>query len=249
MNNSKIKISIVVPIYKPHFSLFSNIISQIINQSEKPYELIVACSDCNIDDKINYFEIHKNTIENLNIKYIISDVPYKCFVGPNRNRGSNIATGDYVTYVDADDIISPYKIEITRKILEKFKPNVFLHSFVWNKPKDYEFTNYDINNIIIINNDKIYNDTLTKFKHKFYPRNKYKELIGKFPTQIFIDSTSSDIYYHIVQGLACIKKDLFSKHQYTEKPRGQDGIFLRDILCSDGNIIYSPLELLNYKPI
>jgi len=245
-----IKISVVIPIYKPHFHLFINIINQIISQTEKPYELIIACSECNTNDKNIYFEIHRNTIENLNIKYIISDVPHKCFVGPNRNRGSNIATGDYVTYVDADDIISPYKIEITRKILEKFKPNVFLHSFVWNKPKDYIFTNYDINNIIIINNEKIYNDTLAKFKHKFQPRNKYKEIIRKIPTQIFIDSTGSNIYYHIVQGFACIKRELFSKHQYINMPPGgEDGIFLRDILCSDGNIIYSPLELLNYRPL
>jgi glycosyltransferase involved in cell wall biosynthesis len=249
MNNSNIKISIVIPIYKPHFNIFHNLINQIINQTEKPFELVIACSNCDLINKNTYFEIHRNTIENLNIKYSISDVIDTCLPGINRNRGASIASGNYIMFIDADDIISPFKVEITRKILEKYNPNVFIHSFVWCKDINYKFTNYDINNIIIIDNTKIYNDTLVKFKHRFLPRNKFKESINKFPSQIFINSNIPNIYFHICHGLPCVKKDLFSKHQYINKARGEDGIFLRDILCSDGNIIYSPLELINYKPI
>jgi glycosyltransferase involved in cell wall biosynthesis len=243
-----LKISIVVPIYKPHFPLFSDIVNQIMKQTEKPFEVIVACSECNETDKTTYFTIHNDIFNKNNITYIISDTINKCYAGPNRNRGALLASGDYVMFLDADDIISPYKIEISKKILSKYEPNMFIHSFVWNKNIDYEFKNYDINNITIIDNQKIFDDTKAKFKHKFYPRNRNKEYIGKYPTQIFINSTDPTTYYHIHQGFICVKKNIFSTHQYTDKPRGQDGLFVRDVLCSDGKIIYSPLELLNYRP-
>jgi len=238
--------SVVVPIYKLHFPLFLSFLHQLLNQSVKPTEIIVACSECNNDDKLLYFLSHSPLLSSLNINYIITDTIDKCPAGINRNRGASFATNDYIMFIDADDIISPFKIEITQKIINKYHPNVFLHSFVWSKNKDYVFNNYNIDDLIIIHNKQIFDDTLLKYKHKFQPRNKYKEIINKFPSQLFISSPSNN--FHICHGYITVKRSLLSSHSFTSKSRGEDGIFLRDILCNEGNIIYSPIELMNYKP-
>lgn len=121
-------ISIIVPVFNPKLSDFVKCLNSLdafsrINSAE--ILLINDGSDDYVEETCKYF-----CNLNSNFKYY-----YKINGGVSsaRNFGINVANGEYITFVDSDDIIYPLKITIDNNI---FHNSMVLFSFlIKNKGK------------------------------------------------------------------------------------------------------------------
>lgn len=103
------KISVIVPAYNSGDKI-RECLDSIINQEYKDLEIILV-DDCSSDDTYSIM-----------CEYAEKDSRIKCLKNPvnsgagfSRNKGLDIATGDYITFVDSDDFID---LDTYRKVSE-----------------------------------------------------------------------------------------------------------------------------------
>ena len=105
-NEEKIMISIIMPHYKHHAYILDAILS-ILNQSYQDWELLIMNDDevvlpnySIIDKRIRWWHDGQNKGQ------------------PHRlNRGVRLSSGDYIAFMDADDIMTPYRLAESLKCL------------------------------------------------------------------------------------------------------------------------------------
>ena len=94
------KISIIVPVYQAE-KYISKCIESIVNQAYKNLEIILiddGSTDSSGEICDRYGERDKRIVVVHNPNKGVSDA---------RNCGMDIATGDYITFVDSDDFLEP----------------------------------------------------------------------------------------------------------------------------------------------
>lgn len=121
MKNST-KISIIMPIYNVAMYLERSIKS-LLSQTFNIYEIILV-DDGSIDGSQEI--IKKYSKKNSKIKMVFQN---NNGVGSARNKGLDIATGDYIYFMDPDDWIDKNLFNDNVKLLEKNKPDVLI--FGW----------------------------------------------------------------------------------------------------------------------
>ncbi len=103
-------ISVVIPVYNGEKTI-QETIKSVLNQTFQSLELII------VNDGSND--------ETLKVISIIKDPRIKVFSYPNaglsatRNRGLAHATGEYISFIDADDLWTPDKLEAQLKVLQE----------------------------------------------------------------------------------------------------------------------------------
>lgn len=102
-------ISVIIPTYNRK-DMVIRAINSVLNQSLSPYEIIVV-DDGSTDGTSDLFPIE-------GVNYIKID--HSGFPGDVRNRGVEISKGDYVAFLDSDDIWLDNKLE---KQADYFKSN------------------------------------------------------------------------------------------------------------------------------
>lgn len=126
----KYKVSVVIPTYKrPHF--LARAVDSVLAQTYKNTEVVVV--DDNSPDspeRARTSEIMKKYHGNDRVIYVLNEHPMGG--GPARNRGIEEATGEYITFLDDDDIYLPEKVETqlrftTENDLEMSFTDVYLH--------------------------------------------------------------------------------------------------------------------------
>jgi len=105
------KISIIIPTYNSA-QYICEAIESVLNQTYKDFEIIVV-DDGSTDNTKEVIKPYLNKM-----KYI-----YQQNSGPSaaRNRGIQEAKGEYIAFLDADDIWLPQKLELQIKFMEKEK--------------------------------------------------------------------------------------------------------------------------------
>lgn len=104
-------VSVIIPTYKRTWEYLSRAVNSILNQTYKNVEVIV------VDDSPDTYEFRKNIIAEMKalsnndnrVKYIINETNLGGSLA--RNRGINIANGEYITFLDDDDEYLPEKIQ------------------------------------------------------------------------------------------------------------------------------------------
>lgn len=99
-----IKVSVIVPVYNKEEYLEECLYS-LIKQTLTPIEIIIV-NDGSIDNSENI--IKKFTINNENIKYISQE---NSGVSMARNKGIDNSAGEYIYFLDSDDVITPNTLE------------------------------------------------------------------------------------------------------------------------------------------
>lgn len=94
------KISVIVPIYNAELYL-DRCLKSIINNTHRNLE-IICINDGSTDTSLNILESYKE-----NDSRIIVISQENRGVSSARNKGMEIATGEYISFVDADDMIHP----------------------------------------------------------------------------------------------------------------------------------------------
>ena len=106
-------VSIIIPYYKKKF-IFETITS-VLNQTYSNIEILIIYDD---EDKTELEFLRHNFKTNKKVKIIINEK--NLGAGLSRNKGINLSLGNYVAFVDADDVWKKNKLE---KQLEFMKMN------------------------------------------------------------------------------------------------------------------------------
>lgn len=165
------KVSIIIPAYNAEKTL-ERCIDSIINQSYKNIEIIII-NDGSVD---NTFSIIKKYSELDN--RIIAINQYNRGVSYSRNYGIRISSGDYISFVDADDWIEKSFIErLVSTIKEKNTDFVRCNYYIENSDSRVKAELYDLKNSLIhgknIANTSIFNN----FLYNIQPINNYVMLL------------------------------------------------------------------------
>lgn len=127
LNNINYKnslVSIIIPSYN-RYQLLISCVNSCINQTHKNIEIIII-NDCSTDNRYynGYLEKMDDRIKvihlpiNMRQKYNTS-----CAQGMTRQEGINIAKGEWIAFLDDDDIFLSFKIEKQLKYLEEYNYN------------------------------------------------------------------------------------------------------------------------------
>ena len=113
-------VSIIVPIFNTPIHSFQRCLSSLTGQTYKNIEIIIVDDGSNIQ----FFEAVKQLVKGIDrLKLFRQD---NMGVSSARNKGVEFASGEYVTFVDSDDEISPYMIEDALSYIEKYKLDVVI---------------------------------------------------------------------------------------------------------------------------
>ncbi len=108
-------ISVIIPYFKKRQYIKSTLDS-VINQSHKNLEIIIIYDD---KDKKDLKYLQSITSKEKRIKLVVN--LKNLGVGRSRNKGMEICKGEYVAFVDADDIWHKKKLEFQVKFMTKKK--------------------------------------------------------------------------------------------------------------------------------
>lgn len=180
-------ISIIIPCYNSEKYILKNLKS-LLNQSCKDFEAIFI-DDGSSDRTIEYINEYLN--DNI-IRYKVYSTSHKG-VGAARNFGIKMSSAPYIMFLDSDDYLKDYAVEICIKEIKDKNPDIIIGEYihennnkvVWEYRDTYEKFNlglnkYDILNLIfdnrihIVTSNAIYNSKLFK-NIKFSEKCEYHE--------------------------------------------------------------------------
>ena len=173
INKEKNLISIIVPIYNRE-SYLTRTLDSIISQTHKNLEIILI-DDCSTDKSLNICNNYKKFDSRIKI---IKNKENKG-VSYSRNRGLEIAKGDYIGFVDSDDYIEENMYEILLDDLLKTETDFSQCGRIVNEKKEAIFNE---RNHTIYGNKKIIKQFLTEYIvspvvwDKLFKREKIKKI-------------------------------------------------------------------------
>lgn len=149
------KISVIVPIYNSEANL-ERCLESILSQSYENIE-IIAVNDGSTDDSLKVLNRYGENYSNIRIINQNNQGQSAA-----RNRGIEIATGDYIGFVDSDDIIHDKMYEYLHEILVKSNSDISaIQIQVVNNKFEMEYEINDDESIEIVENNQL----LTHYMH------------------------------------------------------------------------------------
>ena len=119
--------SVIIPAYNAESTIFK-CISSVLSQTYKPLEVIVV-DDHSLDNTREVVLAYKAQFDLLNIK--LSYIHLDKNSGPSkaRNIGLKISTGDYIAFLDSDDIWDFNKLHIVNHAIILYRPGLIFHRY------------------------------------------------------------------------------------------------------------------------
>ncbi|EOU1888151.1 glycosyltransferase [Clostridium perfringens] len=99
------KVSVIIPVYNVE-SYVDDCLNSLINQSFKCFE-VIAINDGSTDNSLKCLEYYRKNSD-LNIKIINQK---NSGLSASRNRGIKESNGEYILFLDSDDMLDKYAIE------------------------------------------------------------------------------------------------------------------------------------------
>jgi hypothetical protein len=120
------KIGVAIPAYKGHIDSLFKLLDSIQTQTYIPDKVAVSCSSTkNIELNLYHEKIKKYTFP----LQIITNEDKKC-AAQNRNIAASLLTDvDYITFIDADDIMHPQRMEIIINVFKEHNCDIILHNY------------------------------------------------------------------------------------------------------------------------
>lgn len=201
-SNQKPLLTIAIPNHNKQEHI-SKTINSVLNQTDKNFEFIIF-DNHSTDNSWNIIKEFKNKNQYIKIFRNKTNIG----MSGNWNLCSKKAKGTYLFILHADDIISPFFVTTTKKIISKYKPDTI----------DYT---YSINDIKILKSDSIWN----KKKCAFYNKK-----------DVFRHYLSEKIQISI--GTFIAKREIFTNKPFSQKYKFVSDIdFLRKIYSQEKNNI------------
>lgn len=163
-------LSVIIPAYNASNKII-RCLDSIKSQNIDKLEIIVI-NDGSVDDTLNKTKMYAAFNPSLNIKVIHQN---NSGAAASRNKGIEIAQGDYIFFVDADDFLIPNSLQKVVDIINESKPDIIY----------FDYFHYYINDnyTYIKNHDKMFsniNDDLIAHSTAPWLMIIKKELINKY---------------------------------------------------------------------
>jgi hypothetical protein len=115
-------IGIAIPCYKNHYHFIPSLLRNISESTIKPNQVVISCSSHD-DNKTDTFLFES-------IPVTISYTTELLNVSQNRNRAAKLLNTKYISFIDADDLMHPKRIEFLLHVIKKY-PNTsaIYHSY------------------------------------------------------------------------------------------------------------------------
>lgn len=170
------KISIVMMSYLGHYPgarsnpvpKFNRAVQSVVDQTYKDWELIIVSDGCELTNN----EYEKNWSGHSNIKLLKTTKSEKPWPGTKRQLGVDHATGDWICYLDADDMFLGYRLaSFAEKVESGYE--AFFDSYVINPSDPKKWRSHSFKNLTRCEwgiRDKtsieLEKDGIVYFKHK-----------------------------------------------------------------------------------
>jgi len=134
-------ISVVIPCYNSE-STIEMTLDSVANQTYKDFEIIL------VDD--GSFDGTKQRIEAF---FKNKEIAYKYIYQTNRgvssarNRGIRESSGEYIAFLDSDDLWHPQKLEIVSEILQQKDIDILGHAYTLKNNFKEKFSSYNLKQI------------------------------------------------------------------------------------------------------
>lgn len=206
-----------------------------MGSSIKPIEVIFAGSS----------QSEKSTKELESLRELYPDIvrthltAEKCTAGQNRNRGWEIARGEYISFCDADDLYSPKRLEVLQSEIHRSGADLIIHDYLYQLP--LFFLGLMGNEYRIVETKQLFDATFP-----YGRRNKELEFGSAGESNILMPPEFAN-RYRVQHGHATVKSSV--KVRYSDYPYAEDGIFCRDVLFSSYQVIYLSAKLSIYESL
>lgn len=160
------KISLVIPCTPNHFLNLRENLEKTMSGTSVPDEIVISLSNSNYvsSDLIKKMEEYlSEKVEKFALLKHYRKMPH----GPNRQAGSEAASGDLLIYQDADDYPHPQRIEIMEYFFDNHDIVHLNHGWI---PATIDFENLEKTNISYINPEDIYK--------QYFPNNNFSDCLG-----------------------------------------------------------------------
>jgi len=201
------KIGVAIPCYYGHIENLYFLLDSIQSQTVLPNKVIVSSSST------LFFENKK--VYSFQLEVIISEE--KKNAAENRNiAASRLLDMDYITFIDADDIMHPQRIEVLLEVIKNYNSDIILHNYF--DESELSVNIFDkIQNINVMTHTLIqswsgcithingYNDTIDRIHHSqvTVKKNIFEQI--KFPEEIEFNRKEDCVFCHRVFSLPNIK--------------------------------------------
>lgn len=208
----KIDISIIVPIYNVEKYL-KKCVQSILNQSFKNFELILV-NDGSLDKCGRICDEYAKKDERIKVIHKVNGG-----LSSARNAGLNIASGEYIGFVDSDDYLDERMYEVLINSIRKTNSDMVICDYYIDYENEKDISKeYDINVIV------------KEFDNISALKELYRENGVKF----------------VVAWNKIYKRELFDELRYENGRIHEDEILAHKLLYKCNKITYIPIKLYHY---
>ena len=115
MSTNNIKFSVIVAAYNSGMTI-RRAVDSVLRQTYLPYELIIV-NDASNDNTVQVVEPFVKEMQLVNVRLV--NLEYNTGPAHARNIGWNLATGDYIAFLDSDDEWLPEKLLIQSRYINQ----------------------------------------------------------------------------------------------------------------------------------
>lgn len=123
INEKQPLVSVIMPAYNAE-SFIEEAISSVVKQTMTDWELFVI-DDCSKDDTLQIAQ--KHAADDTRIHILKNDI--NLGVAKTRNKGIDLAKGQYIAFIDSDDVWLPEKLECQLEKLKATKARICYCSY------------------------------------------------------------------------------------------------------------------------
>lgn len=116
--------SIIIPVYKPEIKFLKEALQSVYNQTFNSWQICIT-NDCSNDDELSIF-LNKLSKENPKIK--LHERIENGGIAKATNDSISLATGEFLVFLDQDDLLSPIALSEFARYLEKYPSTDFIYS-------------------------------------------------------------------------------------------------------------------------
>ena len=109
-------ISVVVPIYNPRHVHLLEMVYSVVNQHYENWELILVNASTNKKSRAQVTEC-----SSIDTRIRVVSIEKNLGISENTNAGIKVATGDYIAFLDHDDVLHPCALHSVVETLQKAK--------------------------------------------------------------------------------------------------------------------------------
>jgi cellulose synthase/poly-beta-1,6-N-acetylglucosamine synthase-like glycosyltransferase len=123
-------VAVIVPCIPEDIPALKTLVANVNKQTVLPQEVVIGLSETKISEAQG---LQKKLQKQAGNKYKVkvTSIGNKALAGGNRNRAVQSSQSELLFFLDADDVMSPYRIEHVLKVMDHLdnKPSVLLHGY------------------------------------------------------------------------------------------------------------------------